>query len=599
MALQFYDGPAGQFNYDDTQFAVSGTTGLLRYIGSETRGENIVIPYGIKNCTQMFSNSIIVTPPEIPNGVEDISMMFSGCKQLQHYPNIPSTVRVTYGAFQGSTFDPRRNTVPEDPTISFINQEMNNEIDEIVNNFQAENISIEQTFAKKGDLTKANTKLINNELRARLAICSARLESLKKEENHLNVMIEQFRRNGAPVNYMEDTLRIKNLQISNVEKEMDNIRQEMKYRNPSVIDILKANAIEHKQNLISIGQRITNSILNKVSEMRHPSSGVKGNIYRASEVSQLKYDLKTLEAQQKINEKDIEKTANLYNKLVPGICAVSSTINNMKESLHAFKAKLTNEEYVKQSGLTETGKKLVNRMYETMATKLSYAAETEGRMEKVRLKLDTILYNLSPTERRHSIDVIQNISQRLSEITQSARDASHEKITSYEKIREAQENNHVTAYEKEMTAEEISDRYPEAVRSAQSYSVADYDTTVYPGKNKEEPIATLGLYLFNELPHQEAIYTQEEMNKKFDDTLNNISSYSSPKDREILERTEEHTVHVKEDHAEVLVAQEEETKRPSVMDTAAGQRAMQGYQEQSESSGTHNNEEMTTGSERG
>ncbi len=582
MALKFYDGPAGQFNYDDTQFTVSSENGLLRYIGSETRGENINIPQGIKNISGMFENSILVTPPVIPNGVENMVRTFAGCRQLQHYPNMPGTVVSAYEAFAGSTFDETRNSVSADATLNYINSEMNNEIDEIVYNWQNENIWIEETFSLKGNYDKAEKKLINNELHARLAIAEARMDGLKMEENHLGMEVVRLKKMGAPSNFMEDTLRIKGLQIKNVEKEIANIKAELRYRNPTVLDILKANTVEHKQNLISIGQKITRSLIRKIDDMRQMTSNIKGNFYRATEVAQLKWDQKILEAELKINQRDIQRTAKIYNKLMPGICGASAEINHIKESLKAFKANLGHQDYQVQSGLTDLGKKFVEYMYNTMAEKTARITENEGELAKVRLRMDMISHNLSPTERRESIDIIQNISQKLGEITQSARDASQEKIASYEKISEAKENNHVTSYEKEMTAKEITDRYPAAIRNVETFSAVDYNSNVFPGKSTVKPEEQLGQYLYSEVPHVVAVYTNDERNQMIDETLNRIKT---PKEERNWEAVEE-KVHIKEDHAEILTASirqdpdVSERRGNNVMDTYNGQKAVSDSQEQ-------------------
>lgn len=584
MGLQFYNGPAGQFNYDDTQFTVSSENGLLKYTGSETRGENIAIPQGIKNISGMFENSILVTPPIIPNGVENMTRTFAGCRQLQHYPNIPGSVKTAYEMLAGSTFDEHRNNISPDATLNYINDEMNNEIDSIIYNWQSENIWIEETFSLDGNYDKAQKGLINNELRARLSIAEARMDGLKKEENHIYMEVTRLRKMGAPSNYMEDTLRIKDLQLKNVEKEIENIKAELRYRNPTAMDILKTNTVEHKQNLISVGQKITNGIIRKVDDMRQMASNIKGNFYRAAELAQLKMDQKILSVEQKINEKDLQRTAKIYNKLMPGICAASSKINTIKESLKAFKANLSGNDYQIKQGLTNTGKKLVEHMYNTMATKASRYEETEGELAKVRLHMDTISHNLSPIERRESIEVIQNISQKLSEITQSARDASQEKISSYEKVKEAKESNHVTEFEKEMSPKEIVDRYPAAIRNVETFSAVNYDSNVFPGSNSVKPEEQLGGYLYNEVPHVVAVYTDDEKNQMMDDTLNRIKSSDGVKKWEVVEEKE---VHVKEDHAEILTASiredydRNERRTPDVVrDSYAGQQAVANSQEQ-------------------
>ena len=92
-----YNGALGEFDYDPTQFAivdvhvptsnddVNGVNKIhvLRYIGTETDGNKIQIPDGIKDASMMFMHSNIKSTPKIPNSVESTYAMFAECKDLK------------------------------------------------------------------------------------------------------------------------------------------------------------------------------------------------------------------------------------------------------------------------------------------------------------------------------------------------------------------------------------------------------------------------------------------------------------------------------------------------------------------------------------
>ena len=127
--LVHYEGRLGIFDYDDQEFEVVNGKyyygEILHYIGNEVDGEKIIIPSGIKNCTEMFRdcNSLInppkipngviycygmfqdctslITPPKIPNGVVYCAYMFDSCTNLQIPPEIPKTAKDCYGMFEG------------------------------------------------------------------------------------------------------------------------------------------------------------------------------------------------------------------------------------------------------------------------------------------------------------------------------------------------------------------------------------------------------------------------------------------------------------------------------------------------------------------
>ena len=54
MSIIHYSGAFGDFDYNDEEFAVHGSS--LLYIGKELDGSKIKIPKGVKNCTNMFVN---------------------------------------------------------------------------------------------------------------------------------------------------------------------------------------------------------------------------------------------------------------------------------------------------------------------------------------------------------------------------------------------------------------------------------------------------------------------------------------------------------------------------------------------------------------
>jgi len=97
MARRYYNGRLGKFKYDNTEFKLMD--GCLRYIGTETDGSKIKIPEGILDCSCMFKNCNIVTPPVIPAGVTNCHSMFYYCQSLKEPPVIPEGVVHCYGMF--------------------------------------------------------------------------------------------------------------------------------------------------------------------------------------------------------------------------------------------------------------------------------------------------------------------------------------------------------------------------------------------------------------------------------------------------------------------------------------------------------------------
>ena len=66
--------------------------GNLVYIGKETDGRKIQIP-GTTTIAHMFENNKnLVYPPEIQEGVEDISWAFSGCTNLKYAPKLVNSI---------------------------------------------------------------------------------------------------------------------------------------------------------------------------------------------------------------------------------------------------------------------------------------------------------------------------------------------------------------------------------------------------------------------------------------------------------------------------------------------------------------------------
>ena len=91
--LKKYNGPIGNFEYDDSEFRIDSYFGYLHYIGSETDGTKIHIPEGIVDCGYMFYNcKKLKTAPTIPNGVKICKSMFSLCQNLKTASEIPGSV---------------------------------------------------------------------------------------------------------------------------------------------------------------------------------------------------------------------------------------------------------------------------------------------------------------------------------------------------------------------------------------------------------------------------------------------------------------------------------------------------------------------------
>lgn len=92
----------GSFDYDDTQFKID-ENGMLKYIGSETDGSKINIPYGVVNLSGTFAGTNITSIPKIPDTVMDINGAFADCKQLTSVEGLPNSIILADGAFENCT----------------------------------------------------------------------------------------------------------------------------------------------------------------------------------------------------------------------------------------------------------------------------------------------------------------------------------------------------------------------------------------------------------------------------------------------------------------------------------------------------------------
>ena len=75
--IRHYEGKLGVFDYDDTEWEITETGSnpythgrckeSLRYIGDKVEGEDIIIPFGVSDCSYMFMGcTSLTTAPEIP-----------------------------------------------------------------------------------------------------------------------------------------------------------------------------------------------------------------------------------------------------------------------------------------------------------------------------------------------------------------------------------------------------------------------------------------------------------------------------------------------------------------------------------------------------
>ena len=560
MAYVEYSGPAGQFIYDSDFFTVSTTTGLLSYIGSERQGENIdlqkliavnytrgngeIVHGHLLSCEGMFKNTMIQTPPRIPEGVVNVENMFYGCRQLTKMPVFPSSVVYRNNVLGGISMDEAHLGKEQDQVTSYIEKEISNEIDKYYDIYNKEIAAIEKAYSYNSiSSEKADKKIINAELKARLSICEAQKEGLKKAQNHLNKQIDDAIKMGAPSDYMKDNMRIKELQIEQIDKEMTNIRQELRYRNPTVLDIAKSAAIDTKEKLVSLSQKTAEKIINKAQEISYGISKGIGNVYRASELAEKKINYHILQAYRKINEKDINITAKAYEKVLNGVCKLSVKLNAAKESLKAFKASIENKEYTTVPGMTEGGKKIVEQMYDSFATELKYKELLNFEAENLKLKINELSNNLSPTEQKTAEQLQKDMERNIQVITNEARDAAQEKIASYQK----------TADYKDIDAGDIAERYPKSVKIAMSISPDTRFQNVADERSQSQMATFMKGYLYNEVAPAD-VMDKGEFSEKLEEVMNNIQNYKSDYARDIIERAEAQGVHVKEDHAEVLSA---------------------------------------------
>lgn len=104
--IRRYNGPIGSFSYDTSQFAMQ--KGHLIYHGKETDGSKIKIPQGVKDISNTFAGSKLVTPPVIPETVVSMNGAFMGCTSLEKAPAIPNSVITMIDAFKDCPCEQKR-----------------------------------------------------------------------------------------------------------------------------------------------------------------------------------------------------------------------------------------------------------------------------------------------------------------------------------------------------------------------------------------------------------------------------------------------------------------------------------------------------------
>lgn len=107
MAMRYYEGELGKFDYDNEEFMIVNSPGYLfihnlKYIGSETDGLKIKIPDGLKSGVRMFMGcEFLETPPVLPDSMRYCTDMFNSCTSLRVPPDIPHSVTDCRRMFEG------------------------------------------------------------------------------------------------------------------------------------------------------------------------------------------------------------------------------------------------------------------------------------------------------------------------------------------------------------------------------------------------------------------------------------------------------------------------------------------------------------------
>ncbi len=596
MALRLYDGinpatgspyqyNAGNFYFDDTEFSVQ-QDGHLYYVGGYTNGEMIIIPKGIKDCTGMFEGyTQLITPPRIPEGVETIDRMFKGCQNLQKYPRIPSSVKSKTDYLS----DISKNDLEyNDITLELISREIDMDLNGINAMYQKKLIEIEDAYIEKlveiedayidnianGIPSEAQKKMINADLMAQISICEIQIDALTKMQNHLEYSAQNAKENfGAPRDYLKDSIEFYGDQINKVQTELNDIKAELRYRNPTVLDIAKTAAVDAKERLISYGQKATNELIDKASRAANSLEKKIGNVFRAAELSCRKMDIKIMEKIQDISADDIERTSHLYDRIAPNIYKIATKTNSITEAMKTLSENLKGHTYISYPGVSKTGEKLVSRMMFTLQNKVANFNDNVNRLERMREKAKELEQNLSPKEHETSKEYAQSVSRNMGKIQGNMRSAQQEIAASYTRIKESVERSGMTGFEKEMNPSEISDRYPNAIRSAKD---------MFP--DNSQPITYNEGKLYNEIIQQQQLI-DPEMNKKMEEVFNNIRNSSEQKIQNTIEKVDERGVSVKEDHAEPLsssffggeamdFSSVSTDHKDGIMDTYSGQQAI-------------------------
>ena len=233
MALRDYSSEEyGTFTFDDTQFQFN-ERGNLVYIGQETDGNNINIPYGIKIMDEMFKDTAITIPPAVPDTVESAVSSFENCRNLQSFVIFPENCDTSH-AFRGISTNPNERAINSDPIRQSIMNAGSPSIDREIRRLDKRLDQLADYYSKRQNVPGADERFENAKysilLKKSYLEAAMKLEILQRDQNYLRDRLSLERGYGAPVGYLQNLILDDQADIDNIREELGEIDKRVRNR---------------------------------------------------------------------------------------------------------------------------------------------------------------------------------------------------------------------------------------------------------------------------------------------------------------------------------------------------------------------------------
>lgn len=435
MALRNYSSEEyGTFTFDDTQFQFN-ERGNLVYIGQETDGNNINIPYGIKIMDEMFKDTAIMIPPAIPDTVESAVSSFENCRNLQSFVIFPENCDTSH-AFRGISTNPNERAINNDPIRRSIMNAGSPSIDREIRRLDKRLDQLADYYSKRQNIPGADERFENAKysilLKKSYLEATMRLEILQQDQNYLRDRLSLERGYGAPVGYLQNLILDDQTDIDNIRVELNEIDNRIKNRenegqglskqdisdsyrstydtmndkNTSVVgDILKTEAINTKLNVISFAQKMKTFAVDKMSRISHWGKKVQGNIYKQTQTIALKSNIlkkKAFVEIEKLHIKALQKTFNLS-------LSVNTLLKSVREGFKAMSAGMKGEVYT--TDFSGGNSKVMDKIMADAVKSANNITSLNSEISELENELDGNLKNMSPNERKDTAQTIDEYNR--------------------------------------------------------------------------------------------------------------------------------------------------------------------------------------------